>query len=75
MKNMKKKSHWLVLPDVMMPHWNMSGYTLISDMKKTRKMKKGKISKFGKYINYITTKKCEEVKIHSTNHPPLFSDR
>lgn len=30
---------------------------------KTRKMKKkGKISKFGKYINYITTKKCEDVK-------------
>ena len=24
--------------------------------------KKGKISKFGKYINYITTKKCEDVK-------------
>ena len=49
----------------MMPHWNVSGYTqkIISDMRKPEKWRRGeKISKFGKYINYITTKKCEDVK-------------
>ena len=38
----KKTKHWLVFPDVMMPHWNVSGYTqnIISDMRKPEKLRR-----------------------------------